>query len=126
MTQDELFEKYNTKLVQHLETFFDGAKVYQDVVQEDESKISTIAHVVFETGGFENLGSINYKQEVTVYYFSENREDLDVLQLKFMNSIKKTGHVCKKTHKDKMQKGNTEFFVDVITFELTRNITNVC
>ncbi|MET3203100.1 UNVERIFIED_ORG: hypothetical protein ABID75_006086 [Bacillus proteolyticus] len=89
MTQNDSFEKYNTKLVEHLETFFAGAQVYQDIVQEDEVKLSEINHVVFETGGFEKTGSVNYSQEVTVYYFSENREDLDLLQLSFMSSLGK-------------------------------------
>ncbi|PGW24551.1 hypothetical protein COD95_09330 [Bacillus thuringiensis] len=126
MTQNDSFEKYNTKLVEHLETFFAGAQVYQDIVQEDEVKLSEINHVVFETGGFEKTGSVNYSQEVTVYYFSENREDLDLLQLSFMSSLGKTGHVCNKTSKGKMQKKDTEFFVDVITFELKRSVRLVC
>ncbi len=58
---------------EHLESFFSGAQVYQDIVQEDEANLSTINHVVFETGGFERSGAVNFNQEVTVYYFSENR-----------------------------------------------------
>ncbi|PYE95036.1 hypothetical protein [Bacillus sp. 196mf] len=126
MTQDELFEKYNIKLVEHLESFFDGAKVYQDIVQEDEVNLSTINHVVFETDGFERTSPVILTQDVTVYYFSENREDLDVLQIRFMNSLKKTGHVCNKSLKDKMQKEKTGLFVDVLTFKLRRNVRVVC
>ncbi|MEB8752769.1 hypothetical protein P4G85_31695 [Bacillus cereus] len=48
MTRNELIEKYNLKLVEHLESFFSGAQVYQDIVQEDEANLSTIHHVVFE------------------------------------------------------------------------------
>jgi hypothetical protein len=69
MTLNELIEKYNLKLVEHLEAFFNGAQVYQDIVQEDEANLSTINHVVFETGGFERTGATNYNQEVTVYFF---------------------------------------------------------
>ncbi|MGQ8866471.1 hypothetical protein ACUTR3_27610 [Bacillus sp. NA_145.1] len=126
MTLNELIEKYNLRLVEHLETFFAGAQVYQDIVQEDEAKLFTINHVVFETGGFERTGTTNYNQEVTVYFFSENREDLDILQLNFMSSLNKTGHICNKSLKDKMKKKDTEFFVDVLTFELIRNIKIVC
>ncbi|KXY83428.1 hypothetical protein OWO78_06465 [Bacillus pacificus] len=126
MTLNELIEKYNVKLVEHLESFFSGAQVYQDIVQEDEANLSTINHVVFETGGFERSGAVNFNQEVTVYYFSENREDLDILQLSFMSSLNKTGHTCNKSLKDRMKKKDTEFFVDVLTFELTRNIKIVC
>lgn len=126
MTLNELIEKYNVKLVEHLESFFSGAQVYQDIVQEDEANLSKINHVVFETGGFEKTGATNYAQEVTVYFFSENREDLDILQLEFMSSLAKTGHICNKSLKDKMKKKDTEFFVDVLTFELTRNIKIVC
>ncbi|MGG0219220.1 hypothetical protein ABEZ32_24160 [Bacillus mycoides] len=126
MTLIELIEKYNVKLVEHLESFFSGAQVYQDIVQEDEANLSTINHVVFETGGFERTGAKSYNQEVTVYFFSENREDLDILQLEFMGNLAKTGHTCNKSLKDKMKKKDTEFFVDVLTFELTRNIKLVC
>ncbi|MEK4745896.1 hypothetical protein [Bacillus sp. FSL R9-9481] len=126
MTLEQLIEKYNLRLVEHLESFFNGAEVYQDVVQEDEANLSTINHVVFETGGFERTGATNYNQEVTVYFFSENREDLDILQLEFMSNLAKTGHTCNKSLKDRMKKKDTEFFVDVLTFELTRNIKIVC
>ncbi|ANS52569.1 hypothetical protein BM86_12965 [Bacillus thuringiensis] len=126
MTRNEWIEKYNVKLVEHLESFFSGAQVYQDIVQEDEANLSTIHHVVFETGGFERTGATNYTQEVTVYFFSENREDLDILQLEFMSSLAKTGHTCNKSLKDRMKKKDTAFFVDVLTFELTRNIKLVC
>ncbi|MGR5868114.1 hypothetical protein ACT7C5_09765 [Bacillus pacificus] len=107
MTLNELIEKYNVKLVEHLESFFSGAQVYQDIVQEDEANLSTINHVVFETGGFERSGAVNFNQEVTVYYFSENREDLDILQLSFMSSLNKTGHTCNKSLKDRMKKKDT-------------------
>lgn len=126
MTLEQLIEKYNLRLVEHLESFFNGAEVYQDLVQEDEAKLFKINHVVFETGGFERTGSTNFQQDVTVYFFSENREDLDMVQLEFMTSLSKTGHVCNKSLKDKMKKKDTEFFVDVLTFELTRNIKLVC
>ncbi|OTZ91178.1 hypothetical protein BK789_16430 [Bacillus thuringiensis serovar darmstadiensis] len=126
MTMNELIEKFNSKLVKHLETFFGSAEVYQDAVQEDETNLSSINHVVFETAGFERTGANTFTQGVTVYYFSENREDLDVLQVQFMNSLGKTGHTCNKSFKDKMRKKDTEFFVDVLTFELTRNVKYVC
>ncbi|EOO36943.1 hypothetical protein IIU_01546 [Bacillus cereus VD133] len=126
MTLNELIEKFNSKLVQHLESFFHTAEVYQDSVQEDEANLSIINHVVFETGGFVKAGASVYTQDVTVYYFSENREDLDALQVEFMNSLNQTGHTCNKSLKDKMRKKDTEFFVDVLTFELTRNVKYVC
>ncbi|BAR81507.1 gp8 protein [Bacillus thuringiensis serovar tolworthi] len=126
MTLNNLIEKFNSRLVEHLESFFHTKEVYQDSVQEDEANLSTINHVVFETGGFVRTGASVLTQDVTVYYFSENREDLDVLQVEFMNSLSKTGHICNKSLKDKMRKKDTEFFVDVLTFELTRNVKHVC
>lgn len=126
MNPSELIEKYNTKLVEHLELFFNGSMVYQDIVQEDEVDLSVINHVVFETGGFDRVSPLTFQQEVTVYYFSENREDLDLLQLAFMNSLAKCGHTCSKSTKGRMRKKDTEFFVDVITFELLRNVKYVC
>lgn len=126
MNPNELIEKYNSKLVEHLETFFSGAEVYQDAVQEDEANLSTINHVVFETAGFERVNGITFIQGVTVYYFSENREDLDIMQISFMSSLSGTGHICNKSYKDKMRKKDTELFVDVLTFELTRNVKYAC
>lgn len=126
MNPEQLIEKYNTKLVEHLETFFPGAGVYQDAVQEDEADLSKINHVVFETGGFERISAATFKQDVVVYFFSENREDLDILQLMFMNSLASTGHTCSKSSKDRMRKKDTEYFVDVIRFDLTRNVKYVC
>jgi len=126
MTLNELIEKYNKKLVEHLEIFFSTTNVFQDAVQEDEAKLSTINHVVFETGGFERVNSTVFSQDVDVYFFSENREDLDFLQVTFMNSLSKTGHVCNKSFKDKMRKKDTNYFVDVLKFELVRNVKYVC
>lgn len=126
MNPEQLIEKYNTKLVEHLEAFFPGAGIYQDAVQEDEADLSKINHVVFETGGFERISPVTFKQDVIVYFFSENREDLDILQLSFMNSLSPTGHSCSKTVKDRMRKKDTEYFVDVIRFDLSRVIKNVC
>ncbi|PEQ64549.1 hypothetical protein [Bacillus thuringiensis] len=126
MSLNDLIEKFNSKLVQHLESFFHTVEVYQDSVQEDEANLSIINHVVFETGGFVRAGASAFTQDVTVYYFSENREDLDVLQVEFMSSLSKTGHTCNKSLKEKMRKKDTEFFVDVLTFELTRNVKYAC
>ncbi|MGE6313407.1 hypothetical protein ACQKD6_23680 [Bacillus cereus] len=126
MNPEQLIEKYNMKLVEHLESFFQDAEVYQDAVQEDEANLTVINHVVFETGGFERTSPVTFKQDVIVYFFSENREDLDILQLTFMNSLSTTGHTCSKTVKDRMRKKDTEYFVDVIRFDLSRAVKHVC
>lgn len=126
MNPNELIEKYNAKLVEFLEGFFPNATVFQDIIQEDEAKLSRINHVVFETDGFERTSPGTFKQDVYVYYFSENREDLDILQLMFMNSLSKTGHVCNRSAKDRRQKRDTGYFVDVLKFDLIRNVKYVC
>ncbi|HDX9587592.1 TPA: hypothetical protein ROX98_000507 [Bacillus pseudomycoides] len=124
---EERIKKFNDRLVLHLEEFFgESVEVYQDAVQEDETNLSRINHVVFETLGFERSNASSFIQGVTVYYFSENREDLDVLQVTFMNSLGKTGHTCDNSFKDKMRKKDTDQFVDVLTFELKRNIKHAC
>ncbi|MDA2567513.1 hypothetical protein PDQ34_26775 [Bacillus cereus] len=124
---EKRIEKLNTKLVEKLETFFgEDVEVFQDAVEEDETNLSRINHVVFETLGFERVGHFTLRQSVNVYYFSENREDLDVLQVEFMNALEGTGHSCDRTEKGTMQKKDTEQFVDVVTFELKRTVKNVC
>ena len=124
---EERIEKLNARLVEKLESFFgEEAEVYQDAVEEDETNLSRINHVVFETLGFERIGHLTLRQNVNVYYFSENREDLDVLQVQFLNALAGTGHTCDRTDKGTMQKKDTEQFVDVLTFELKRTVKNVC
>ncbi|MDA2567521.1 hypothetical protein PDQ34_26815 [Bacillus cereus] len=124
---EKRIEKLNTKLVEKLETFFgEDVEVFQDAVEEDETNLSRINHVVFETLGFERVGHFTLRQSVNVYYFSENREDLDILQVEFMNALEGTGHSCDRTEKGTMQKKDTEQFVDVVTFELKRTVKNVC
>ncbi|MEB9549532.1 hypothetical protein P4J60_20910 [Bacillus cereus] len=124
---EERIQKLNDRLVTHLEHFFgEDVEVFQDTVQEDETNLSRIDHVVFETLGFERISAATFSQGVNVYYFSENREDLDVLQVAFMDSLGKTAHTCNKSFKDRMRKKNTEKFVDVLTFELRRTVKNVC
>ncbi|MEW4235993.1 hypothetical protein Q0N71_14560 [Bacillus thuringiensis] len=124
---EERIEKLNHKLVERLQLFFgEEVEVYQDAVEADETNLSRINHVVFETLGFERVGHFTLKQTVNVYYFSENREDLDILQVLFMHVLEGTGHTCHISHKDKMQKKDTGQMVDVLTFELKRNVKNVC
>ncbi|MED1382069.1 hypothetical protein ACQKFK_15165 [Bacillus mycoides] len=124
---EERIKKLNDKLVERLESFFGkGVEVFQDEVNEDETDLSRINHVVFETLGFKRVNHYTLQQVVNVYYFSENREDLDLLQVQFMNALDGTGHTCDSTDKGTMQKKNTKQFVDVLTFELTRMVKNVC
>ncbi|MGX5634415.1 hypothetical protein [Bacillus thuringiensis] len=124
---EERIEKLNHKLVERLQSFFGKeVEVYQDAVEEDETNLSRINHVVFETLGFQRVGHFTLQQSVNVYYFSENREDLDLLQVQFMNALEGTGHTCDSTEKGTMQKKDTGQCVDVLTFELTRMVKNVC
>ncbi|MGR5966933.1 hypothetical protein ACT7DB_33265 [Bacillus cereus] len=124
---EERIEKLNNKLVEQLQSFFGKeVEVYQDAVEEDETNLSRINHVVFETLGFERVSHFTLRQHVNVYYFSENREDLDLLQIQFMNGLDGTGHTCDRTEKGTMQKKETGQFVDVLTFELKRTVKYVC
>ncbi|PGS63421.1 hypothetical protein COC69_31695, partial [Bacillus cereus] len=62
---EERIEKLNHKLVERLQSFFGKeVEVYQDAVEEDETNLSRINHVVFETLGFQRVGHLTLQQSV--------------------------------------------------------------
>lgn len=111
-----------------LESF--GLKVYEDEVREDEEalhredKKEGYHFFVFTTGDMntnEDLKSIN--QEIAIYYYSENRDDLDERTIDIILALKEVPmFTFDGTFKERLKRKDAERYVDRIVFIYNRRI----
>ena len=123
----EYLEKLNDMLFSSLKEAVPGVNIYQDSVSEDEEDLKKIHHFIFETGGFtkpETIGSLS--QDVTVYYFSEGRDDLDSVALDIISKMEDNKHVFVRSTKEGYPKGEADNYVDQLTFTFSRKVKYGC
>jgi len=116
-------QKQNKNLVDALTNNF-SVEVYQDEMAEDEEP--AIYHFfIYELGDIQastaNKG-LTLSQDVFVHYISENRNDLDDITLDVITSLSKEKLTFVKTAKGRHQKGNTDAYVDRVSFSFRRMI----
>lgn len=104
--------------------------VFEDEIAEDEElKLFDDGYhcFVYETLNFSNNNDLkSITQTVAIYYFSENRDDLDERAVDIMNAVNQvTGFTFVRTNKQRLQKKDTDQFVDRIIFEYNRKIAGV-
>lgn len=110
-------------LVEGLNTAF-NLPVFEDEIAEDEEKNfqkDGYNCFVYETGSFE-LTSNNSKiaQTITVYFYSENKDDIDEQTLdivSIISTIRAVSFVT--TDKQRLQKKETDEYIDrvILTFK---------
>lgn len=115
-------------LVTGLKSHF-GLPVYEDEIAEDEEEtLSGYNCFVFETGEFRTTGNIkNVNQDIYVYYYSENRDDVDeqtIDIISIVSSIKGMNFV--NTVKERLQEKDTDRYVDRVTLVFRRVIPIEC
>lgn len=119
----KLMNKQILDLVESLTTTFQ-LPVFEDEVAEDEEKSlqkEGYNCFVYETGNFtpdENISKVS--QSLTVYYYSENKDDVDEKTLDIITVINKINAVSfVTTEKQRLQKKETDQYVDriVLTFK---------
>nr|WP_231619663.1 hypothetical protein [Fictibacillus sp. 5RED26] len=116
----ERLKKLNNLLVTSLEAAF-NVTVYQDQVSEDEE--TDYHYFIYETGGFTKKAEQNKSllvQDVTLRYYSENRDDLDEVTIDIITLLERNGHIFKNSLKAAIQKGDTDSYVDEIELNFTR------
>lgn len=103
-----------------------GVPVYEDEIsQDEEKKLHDDYHcfVYFTDAMSINNDMKTISQAVQVHYYSEDREDLDERTVEIINalkSVKKMPFV--RTRKDRLQKKDTEQYVDRVILTFARVI----
>ena len=112
-------------LIKQLKTF--NLPVFEDDLAEDEEKEflrSGYNFFVYETGDmFKNDDMKSIGQDVVVYYYSENRDDLDEFTINIiqaLSNIKLLSLV--RTQKQRLRRKDTDSYVDRIVLVYTRKI----
>ncbi len=123
----EYLEKLNDMLFSSLKEAVPGVNIYQDSISEDEEDLKKIHHFIFETGGFtkpETSGSL--RQEVTVIYHSEGLENLDGIALDIIAKMEANKHTFIDSTKQSYSKGETDSYIDEMTFRFFRLVKYGC
>lgn len=112
-------------LIAQLKTF--NFPVFEDDLAEDEEKEflkNGYNFFVYETGDmFKNDDMKSIGQDVAVYYYSENRDDLDEFTINIiqaLSNIKLFSLV--RTQKQRLRRKDTDSYVDRIVLVYTRKI----
>jgi hypothetical protein len=106
-----------------------GLPVFEDEIAEDEEEtLSEYNCFVFETGEFRTTNDIRKViQDIYVYYYSENRDDVDeqtIDIISVVSSIKGVNFV--NTIKERLQEKDTDRYVDRVTLVFRRVIPIEC
>lgn len=101
--------------------------LFEDEIAEDEEEklFKDEYHCfVYETLDIENSNDLkSIMQTVAIYYYSENRDDLDERSVDIILALKDVpGLSLSRTTKQRLQKKDTDQFVDRVVFEYTRKI----
>jgi energy-converting hydrogenase Eha subunit G len=121
-----LINKQNEKIYQNLVDTFQ-LPVFQDDVAESErpNELNLFLIIYGELQEGENQGNIN--QEIYITYLAENSNTVETDQLDIISSITKINAICfVRTERDRVQKLETDEFVDRVNFIFRRGIRYEC
>lgn len=107
-------------------------EVFQDTVSDDQlnevmEKTSGYNYFRFETGGFskaENTRELS--QLVLLSFYSENRDDLDMLQLDIIEALDGKVYSFVSSKKAAIQKQKQDAYIDEIQFIFRRSVLYGC
>jgi hypothetical protein len=121
-----LINKQNEKIYRNLVDTFQ-LPVFQDDVAEserpDELNLFLIIYGELQEG--ENQGNIN--QDIYITYLAENSDTVETDQLDIISSITKINAIrFVRTERDRVQKLETDEFVDRVNFIFRRGIRYEC
>lgn len=112
-------------LLTRLKTF--GIPVFEDDLAEDEEvgfEKNKYNFFIYETGDMvksDDKKSIN--QDVIVYYYSENQDDLDEKTVDIISALSDVKMLTlERTQKQRLRRKDTDSYVDRIVFIYTRRI----
>lgn len=105
--------------------------LFEDEIAEDEEQqlYKNGYHCfVYETLDISNSSDLkSVSQTIAIYYYSENRDDLDERTVDVILSLKDVpGFTLNRTTKQRLQKKDTDQYVDRVIFEYNRKIVLGC
>lgn len=110
------------------ETF--NLPVFEDEIAEDEEKKMADGYhcFVYETSNMKNSNDRkSLTQSVHVYYYSENLDDIDVRTIDIIRSLAGVkGLIFERTTKQRLQKKDTDRFIDRVILIYSRRIIVGC
>ncbi|MGL9969366.1 hypothetical protein [Enterococcus sp. DIV1420a] len=124
-------DKSNKKLVSILEEV-QPFKVFQDIISDDSLNevIETTGgynYFRFETGGMNlSMDENTITQELLISFYSENRDDLDVLSIKIIAAMHGKLFKFIRSKKYLIKKNKEDKYIDEIQFFFNRRMKNVC
>ena len=121
----EYMQRQIVQMQASLRTF--DIPLFEDEIAEDEEEqlYQNDYHCfVYETLDITNNDDLkSITQTVAIYYYSENRDDLDERTVDIILSLKDVpGFSLNRTTKQRLQKKETDQFVDRVIFEYNRRI----
>ncbi|MGN4124887.1 hypothetical protein ACMGD3_07700 [Lysinibacillus sphaericus] len=112
-----------------LQTF--NLSIFEDNLAEDEEaqfKKNDYHFFVYETGDMiknDDLKTIS--QDVVIYYYSENRDDLDERTIDIITALSDVSTMTlERTQKQRLRRKDTDSYVDRIIFLYRRKIVTGC
>lgn len=117
--------KQITEMRQTLEQF--NIPIFEDEIAEDEEEQlyqNGYNCFVFETENITNNKDMkSVQQKVYIYFYSENLDDLDEWTIGIILAMRNvTGFTLHRTTKQRLQKKDTDQYVDRVIFEYNRKI----
>ncbi|WBX80125.1 hypothetical protein PD280_21405 [Virgibacillus salarius] len=124
--QKMYMNKQRNKLVKDLETIF-HLPVFEDEIAEDELP-STANYFLVVYGDMRATSSVkSVYQEVFVVYVSEDNGDVEPTTLDILTVVSNIrGIEFNRTIKERVQKNETDDFVDQVTLIFRRKLTYEC
>lgn len=107
-------------------------EVFQDTVSDDQlneviEKTSGYNYFRFETGGFSKSDNgKELSQLVLLSFYSENRDDLDEMQLDIIEALNGKVYSFVSSKKAAIQKQKQDAYIDEIQFIFRRNVIYGC
>ncbi|PID15601.1 hypothetical protein CSV63_07430 [Sporosarcina sp. P34] len=120
----DFMDKQLHLIYQGLTTF--GLPVYEDEIAPDEEKslLDDYHCLVYETGPMsKNRDMKTVSQVLTVYYYCENRDDIDKRTIDIVDALDNVPRLeFIRTQKQRLQKKDTDQFVDRVILTFARVI----
>lgn len=104
--------------------------VYEDEIAEDEESEMTDGYhcFVYETSGMKNGNDMkSITQAVHIYYYSENRDDVDERTVEIIRSLAEVkGLKFERSEKQRLQKKDTDRYIDRVILTCVRRVIVGC
>ncbi|GIN71249.1 hypothetical protein J14TS2_17240 [Bacillus sp. J14TS2] len=126
----KLMRKQKSNIYDGIVETFD-LPVYEDEIAEDEDERlleEGYNCFIFETGEFQRTNDFKkVAQNIRIYYYSENRDDVDEQTIDIISTcLKAPGVDFTSTNKERLQMKDTDRYIDRVVLQFRRVIPIEC